>query len=69
MKSLLLSVFATLILWAPAADADRRADCAKAKQQIRKLQSRMRQGYSAKQGVRWKAELRRLRKIRAKSCR
>lgn len=53
----------------PAEAATRIEECVKAKQKIRWLQSRMRQGYTARQGVRWKAELRRLRKVRAQSCR
>jgi len=44
-------------------------DCEKTKQKIAKIHSKMRQGYTASQGVRMDEELRRLRKLRSKYCR
>lgn len=46
-----------------------KAECEETKQNIRKIQQKMRQGYSASQGARMEAELRRLRALRAKLCR
>ena len=44
-------------------------DCEKTRQKIEKLESKMRQGYSASQGVKMADELRRLRRLRSKQCR
>jgi hypothetical protein len=52
--------------------ADRKSDkaaCEKAKQQIRVIESRMRDGYSAAQGIRYDAKLRQLKDKRYKLCR
>ena len=49
--------------------ADRRAECRKVKEKIRKIESRMRQGYTAKQGIRFDERLRELKKKRYKLCR
>lgn len=43
--------------------------CEKTKQKIAKIHSKMRQGYTASQGVRMDEELRRLKKLRSKYCR
>lgn len=43
--------------------------CAKVKSQIRVIQNRMRSGYTASQGVRYEARLRRLREKRRRVCR
>ena len=43
--------------------------CEKTKQKITKIHSKMRQGYTASQGVRMDEELRRLKKLRSKYCR
>ncbi len=70
MKTTLVALCALLYL--PAAsghNTDPKADCAKIKQQIRKLESKMRSGYSARQGNRWSEKLRELRRKRAKTCR
>jgi hypothetical protein len=45
-----------------------KAECEETKQRIRKIQSKMRLGYTRKQGERLEAELRRLRAIRSKRC-
>jgi hypothetical protein len=43
--------------------------CERTKQKIAKIHSKMRQGYTASQGVRMDEELRRLKKLRSKYCR
>ncbi len=43
--------------------------CIDVKQKIRKLQSRMRAGYSASQGIRLEERLRELKRIRYRVCR
>ena len=45
------------------------AACEKVKQQIRSIQSRMRNGYSAAEGIRFDERLRELKKRRYKLCR
>lgn len=51
------------------ADEDRQSECEETKAKIRKIESKMRQGYTAKQGVRMEDELRRLRERRKRLCR
>lgn len=46
-----------------------KAECEATKQRIKKIQSKMRLGYSRAQGERLEAELRRLRALRSKKCR
>lgn len=61
-----------MALTMPAADAhkaDRKAQCHRVKQQIRKVESRMRQGYTRAQGERLSARLRELREKRYRLCR
>lgn len=45
-----------------------KAECERTKQKISRIQSKMRQGYTRRQGERLEAELRRLRAIRSKKC-
>lgn len=45
------------------------AECAKVRQQIRRVQARLRAGYTARAGVRLEARLRELKKKRARVCR
>jgi len=52
-----------------AAKSNAKEKCEKTKQKIAKIHSKMRQGYSASQGIRMDEELRRLRKLRSKYCR
>lgn len=54
---------------AAAQSSANKVKCDKTKQKIAKIHSKMRQGYSASQGVRMDEELRRLRKLRSKYCR
>ena len=61
-----------VLLIAPPAEADRAsqsAACRQVKTQIRRVESQMRAGYSAKQGVRLEARLRKLRDKRYRVCR
>jgi hypothetical protein len=44
-------------------------ECTKVKLKIAKIESRMRQGYTASEGRRYEEELRRLRRLRASVCR
>jgi hypothetical protein len=46
-----------------------KADCEKAKRDIRKIQAKMRHGYDAAQGERMEVRLRELRRLRSKYCR
>lgn len=69
MRYLSLLVTALLCLPAPAPAADRdEQECEAVKEKIRKVQSRMRRGYSAEQGVRLNAKLLELREKRKKAC-
>ena len=71
MKSLLSIYLLAATLAAPAtghADRDR-ADCEKVKQQIRKVEAKMRQGYTRAQGERLAERLRELRARRFRVCR
>ena len=44
-------------------------ECARTKQKIERIRSKMRQGYNVSQGIKMEDELRRLRKVRSKVCR
>ena len=46
-----------------------KAECEETKQKIRNIQSKMRQGYTRKQGEKMEDDLRKLRAIRSKECR
>ncbi len=46
-----------------------KAECEKTKQKIRKVESKMRQGYTRAQGEKWRSQLRELRAVRSKQCR
>lgn len=69
MRYLWLPVIALLCLppAAPAAERDEQ-ECEAVKEKIRKVQSRMRRGYSAEQGVKLNARLLELREKRKKVC-
>ena len=61
-----------LVLVTMQAEADTRDDeaaCEKVKQQIRLIQAKMRNGYSAAQGIRYEERLRELKKKRYGLCR
>lgn len=67
-----LSIFLmAMALSMPAAahKADRKTQCHQVKQQIRKVESRMRQGYTRAQGERLSARLRELKEKRYRLCR
>ena len=66
-QAVLLLVLATM-----QSGADARSDeaaCEKVKQQIRSIQTKMRNGYSAAQGIRYDERLRELKEKRYKLCR
>ena len=68
----LLTVIALAVLLAstvPAHEYCPKAECEKTRQKIRQIQAKMRQGYTAKQGEKMEADLRRYRAIRSKQCR
>jgi hypothetical protein len=53
----------------PAPMDERELKCAETREKIRKIESKMRQGYTAKQGVKMQDELRSLRVLRKRICR
>ena len=70
MRYLLLPVLGLLCLPPAVAAADRDEDeCEAVKEQIRKVQAKMRRGYGAEQGVKLNAKLLELREKRLKVCR
>jgi hypothetical protein len=62
-----------LLVWvalqATADTSDDEAACNKVKQQIRSIQAKMRNGYSAAQGIRYEERLRELKEKRYQLCR
>ena len=69
MRILIFLLLVLIALPGNAHDYCAKAKCEETKQRIKKIQSKMRNGYSASQGTKMEAELRRLRKIRSKRCR
>ena len=68
----LMFVIAIAVLLAttvPAHEYCPKADCEKTRQKIRQIQSKMRQGYTARQGEKMEADLRKYRALRSKQCR
>jgi hypothetical protein len=65
--TLMLLVLATI--QADANSKDEKAACEKVKQQIQAIQTKMRNGYSASQGIRFEDRLRELRDKRYQLCR
>lgn len=66
------AILLLLILAAPQSGADVKDDkaaCEKVKQQIRSIQAKMRNGYSAAQGIRLDERMRKLKEKRYKLCR
>lgn len=68
-----LVVIVALCVLAPVAGQAhkncRDAECEETKQKIRRIEAKMRRGYTRAQGEKMEAELRSLRAIRAKRCR
>ena len=65
-------IFIAFILLAPdvpAHESCAKAECEETKQKIRQIQSKMRSGYTRKQGEKMESDLRKLRAIRVKKCR
>ena len=52
-----------------AGNKDDKAACEQVKQKIRVIESKMRSGYSASQGIRYEAQLRKLKEKRYTLCR
>ena len=72
MRAMTLCLFILAGLTAQPATAHDycpKAECEKVKQKIRKIESRMRQGYSRAEGERMSEQLRELRAMRSKRCR
>jgi hypothetical protein len=71
MRLLAVTVFLLLcsIPQLAAQPKSAKAECAEIRRQIRRIHSRMRAGYTAKQGIRLDERLRELKKKRAKACR
>jgi len=65
----MLLVFLMLHSPADAHDKCSKAECAKVKEQIRTMESRMRAGYSRAQGQKYEDKLRELKARRRKLCR
>ena len=68
----ILTVIALCLLFMPGVSAHEycsKAECEKTRQKIEQIHSKMRQGYTRKQGEKMEAELRKLRAIRFKQCR
>jgi len=66
------TILISMFLLAPGVSAHEscaKAECEETKQKIRKIQSKMRSGYTRKQGEKMEADLRKLRAIRSKKCR
>jgi hypothetical protein len=70
MKVVVLALAAHLLLTPSsyAVEDDRRQKCEQTKQKIKTIHSKMRQGYSVRQGIRMDENLRRLKKQRSKYC-
>lgn len=70
MKLAVLLLLAVALLPTAVAEAQRnKEDCEKVKQQIRVIEAKMRNGYSAAQGIRLEERLRLLKDKRYKVCR
>lgn len=71
MRVRLAIVVLAAVLAVPAAGHGNRdrVECEKVKQKIRKVEARMRQGYTRAQGERLAERLRELRALRSKFCR
>jgi hypothetical protein len=53
----------------PSPMNEREVKCAETRDKIRRIESKMRQGYTARQGVKMEDELRSLRELRKRVCR
>ena len=71
MKSVAWTIMLTVLIQSSvvAGDQNDAVACDKVKKQIRVIESKMRNGYSAAQGIRYDEKLRELRKKRYKICR
>jgi predicted metalloprotease len=73
MPAMRIAIVLLTLVALPASGADDYRDralrCEEVKQKIRRIQSKMRAGYTRAQGEKMEEELRRLRALRAKACR
>lgn len=69
----LLLVFMLYLVYSatalPSPMDERELKCAETREKIRRIESKMRQGYTAKEGVKMQDELRGLRELRKRICR
>ena len=64
---LLCLLFATKAV--PSTTDERAIKCAETREKIRRIESKMRQGYTAREGVKMQDDLRSLRELRKRICR
>jgi len=66
-----LACFVAALVTAPvqAGNKDRQVKCEDTKEKIQRLQTKMRHGYTARQGIRMDDQMRRLKKKRSEYCR
>ncbi len=72
MKKLVCTILIMLVCSSPhatAASKCNKEECRKVKADIREIQAKMRSGYTAAQGNRYQARLRKLRDKRSRICR
>jgi hypothetical protein len=72
MKKLFCTILIMLVCSSPhamAASKCNKEECQKVKADIREIQAKMRSGYTAAQGNRYEARLRKLRDKRSRICR
>ena len=68
-NAIIITIFILLATDVPAHESCAKAECEETKQKIRQIQSKMRSGYTRKQGEKMETDLRKLRAIRSKKCR
>ncbi len=70
MRGLIVITICLLIIRSVSAhEYCSKAECEKTRQKIEQIHSKMRQGYTRKQGEKMEADLRKLTAIRSKQCR
>ena len=69
MTRIIVAMLTVLLLFPAHSLADKEAECRKVKEQIRKLEARMRRPYSASQGIRLDERMRELKRKRYRVCR
>ena len=69
LKATVAAIALAFVVFTPASADRDSAACEKVKQQIREIEARMRNGYSAAQGIRLEERLRKLKDKRYRLCR